>query len=143
MREELLLSVPHRQVVFTILKVLRIFSKYKRQLLEYHCQAAVQALFKYFQATTGTELHPGVMVVGVIQTSGDRINFHAHLHLLVTEGGEHQHGIFHHLVEFQNGLIAEFFFHEVFALLLRQGLISEAMVEKIAGWRNSGFSLHS
>jgi len=31
----------------------------------------------------------------------------------------------------------------VFALLLSEELISEAMVEKIAGWRHSGFSVHS
>jgi len=30
-----------------------------------------------------------------------------------------------------------------FTLLLREELISEAMVEKIAGWRHSGFSVHS
>ena len=32
-----------------------------------------------------TVLEPGV--VAVIQTFGDRINFHLHLHFLVTEGG--------------------------------------------------------
>lgn len=33
MRETLLLDVPHRQVVFTIPKMLRLFFKYKRRLL--------------------------------------------------------------------------------------------------------------
>ena len=46
MREELLLDVPHRQVVFTVPKMLRIFFKYKRRLLGDLCQAAVQALLK-------------------------------------------------------------------------------------------------
>jgi hypothetical protein len=141
MREELLLDVPHRQVVFVIPKMLRIFFKYKRRLLGKLCGAAVQALLKYLQATTGTELHPGI--VAVIQTSGDRINFHVHLHLLVAEGGEDPDGIFHHLAEFQDGLIAEFFSREVFALLLKEELISEAVVEKIEGWRHTGFSVHS
>ena len=59
MREELVLDVPHRQVVFVIPRMLRVFFKYKRQLLSSLCQAAVQALLKYFQATTGTELRPG------------------------------------------------------------------------------------
>jgi hypothetical protein len=141
MREELLLSVPHRQVVFTIPKMLRIFFKYKRRLLGDLCRAAVQALLKYLQATTGTELQPGI--VAVIQTSGDRINFHVHLHLLVTEGGEDRAGTFHHLAEFRDSLLAEFFKSEVFAVLLGEELISEALVEKIAGWRHSGFSVHS
>src|SRR4030067_3593077 len=32
---------------------------------------------------------------------------------------------------------------QVFSLLLGEELISEALVEKIAGWRHSGFSVHS
>lgn len=107
MRESLLLDVPHRQVVFTIPKMLRIFFKYKRRLLGELCRAAVKALLKYFQAATDTELRPGV--VASIQTFGQKINFHAHLHLLVTEGGEDQDGIFHHLASFQDNLLAEFF----------------------------------
>ncbi|MGB7297090.1 MAG: transposase, partial [Candidatus Aminicenantales bacterium] len=141
MREELLLDVPHRQVVFTIPKMLRIFFKYKRRLLGSLCRAAVQALLHYFQATTGAELRPGV--VASIQTFGQKINPRPHLHCLVTEGGEDGEGRFHHVAEFQDSLLAEFFSREVFALLLGQELISEALVEKIAGWRYSGFSVHS
>jgi len=133
MREKLLLDVPHRQVVFTIPKMLRIFFRYKRRLLGDLCQAAVQALLKYFQAATGTELRPGV--VASIQTFGQKINLHAHLHFLVTEGGEDSEGRFHHLASFQDSLLAEFFKSEVFALLLREDLISEAVKEKILGWR--------
>jgi len=47
------------------------------------CQAAVQALLKYFEATTNTELLPGV--VTCIQTFGDRIDLHPHVHCLVRE----------------------------------------------------------
>ena len=141
MREKLLLDVSHRQVVFTVPKILRIFFKYKRRLLGDLCQTAVQALLKYLQAITGTELRPGI--VASIQTFGQKINLHPHLHFLVTEGGEDSEGRFHHLAEFQDSLLAEFFSREVFALLLRQELISEAVVEKIAGWRHSGFSVHS
>jgi hypothetical protein len=141
MRETLLLDVPHRQVVFVIPKMLRIFFKYKRRLLGDLCRAAVNALLKYLQATTGTELRPGI--VASIQTFGRKINFHVHLHFLVTEGGEDSEGRFHHLASFQDSLLAEFFSREVFALLLREGLISEAVVEKIASWRHSGFSVHS
>jgi ribosomal protein S27E len=141
MREELLLDVPHRQVVFTVPKMLRIFFKYKRRLLGDLCQAAVQALLKYLQAATGKELVPGV--VASIQTFGQKINLHPHLHFLVTEGGEDPDGIFHHLASFQDSLLAEFFSREVFALLLGEELISEAVVDKIASWRHSGFSVHS
>ena len=103
--------------------------------------AAVRALLVYFEAMVGAELVPGV--VAAIQTYGDRFNLHPHLHCLVTDGGEDSEGKFHHLAEFRDSLLAEFFKREVFSLLLWEELISEALVEKIAGWRHSGFSVHS
>jgi len=121
--------------------MLRTFFKYKRRLLGQLCQAAVQALIGYFHALTGTELIPGV--VAVIQTFGQKINFHPHAHLLVTEGGEDRDGHFHHIPAFSDGLLAQMFAREVFSLLLREELISQALVEKIMGWRHSGFSVHS
>jgi hypothetical protein len=66
-----------------------------------------------------------------------------HLHCLVTEGGEDSEGRFHHVASFQDSLLAEFFSRKVFALLLGKELISEHLVEKIASWRHSGFSVHS
>jgi hypothetical protein len=119
--------------------MLRIFFRYKRRLLGDLCQAAVHALLKYFQAATGTELLPGV--VASVQTFGQKLNLHAHLHFLVTEGGEDSEGRFHHLASFQDSLLADFFSREVFALLLREELISEAVKEKILGWRHTGFSV--
>lgn len=71
MRETLLLDVPHRQVIFTIPKMLRIFFNYKRRLLGELCRAAVQALLHYFQAVTGIELVPEI--VTSIQTFGQKI----------------------------------------------------------------------
>jgi len=85
MREELLLDVPHRQVVSTIPRMLRMFFKYKRQLLGSLCRLALRSLTRYFEAVTGSELMPGV--IAAIQTFGNRINLHPHLHFLVTEGG--------------------------------------------------------
>ena len=34
-------------------------------------------------------------VIAAIQTFGDRINLHMHLHFLVTEGGTDEAGVFH------------------------------------------------
>jgi hypothetical protein len=141
MREELLLDVPHRQVVFTIPKMLRVFFKFKRRLLGDLCRCALRSLIRYFEVLTGSAPTPGV--IAAIQTSGDRINFHAHLHFLVTEGGQGAEGRFHHVPSFSDGLLAQMFSREVFALLLGEELISQALVEKIAGWRHSGFSVHS
>jgi len=44
------------------------------------------------------DLMPGI--VAVIQTFGDRINFHPHFHDLVTEGGIAPDGYFHKISRF-------------------------------------------
>jgi hypothetical protein len=56
-----------------------------RKLLGDLCRLALRALTRYFEVVTGSALTPGV--IAAIQTFGDRINFHPHLHFLVTEGG--------------------------------------------------------
>jgi len=52
-------------------------------------------------------LEPGV--VAVIQPFRDRINFHPHLHFLVTEGGVDEAGVFHKLGFFDGGRLVEVF----------------------------------
>ena len=76
MRETLLLDVPHRQVVFTIPRMLRMFFKYKRRLLGELCRCALYSLTRYFEVLAGSELMPGV--IAAIQTFGNRINIHPH-----------------------------------------------------------------
>ena len=48
-------------------------------LSEVFDELALQSLTRYFEVTTGSELMPGV--IAAIQTFGDHINFHPHLHL--------------------------------------------------------------
>ncbi len=141
MRDELLLDVPHRQVVFTIPKMLRIFFKYKRSLLSGLCLCRKWAILKYLRAVTGKEITPGI--IAVIQSFGSKINLHPHLHFLLTEGGEAQEGQFRKLSFFDESLIAKFFSRELFSMLLHQGLINLELVQKILRWRHTGFNVHT
>ena len=84
---------------------------------------------KYFKALTGKELTPEV--IAVIHTFGEGINFHPHLHVLITEGGADKEGNFHKVSNFDYSLIAEIFTQEVFSLLLKEKLISLELVRKI------------
>jgi hypothetical protein len=72
-------------VVFTILKMIRPLFRYNRALLGDLCMVAVTAMAKYMKAYAERDLMPGV--AAVIQTFGNRLNFHPHLHMLITEGG--------------------------------------------------------
>jgi hypothetical protein len=82
--EHLLLRVPHRQVVFTIPKMARPFFRYKRGLLGDVCLCAVRTIPKYLDIRTNGPIMPGV--AAVIHAFGNRLDFHPHLHFLVTEG---------------------------------------------------------
>jgi hypothetical protein len=121
--------------------MLRIFFRFKRRLLGDLCRCAVRALLVYFQAATGKTLEPGV--VAVIQTFGDRINFHPHLHFLVTEGGVDEAGVFQRMNSFDDARLAEVFAREVLRFLVGRELLSPEWAERLLSWRHTGFSVHS
>jgi hypothetical protein len=100
-------------VVFTISKIIRPFSKYNRALLSDLCLAAVRALWKYTEIPTDSHLIAGV--VAVIHTFGDRLNFHPHLHMLVTEDGRTGGGSFHAVPIFDDTALTPVFAREVLA----------------------------
>jgi len=56
MREKLLLDVPHRQVVFTVPKMLRLFFRYKRALLSPLSLAAVSRLLEIASISIPTSI---------------------------------------------------------------------------------------
>jgi len=113
--QELLEDVPHRQVVFTIPRMLRIFFKYNRGLLGSLCRCALRSLTRYFEVLTGGKLMPGV--IAAIQTFGAKINFHPHLHFLVTAGGVDREGLFHSIPRIDDSRLAELFAREVLAAM--------------------------
>jgi len=137
----LLLPVPHRHVVFTIPKMVRPFFRYNRALLGDLCLCAVTAMAKYMKAQAGRSLMPGT--VAVIQTFGNRLNFHPHLHMLVTEGGLRSDGSFQPVPIFNDTALARIFAHEVLAFLAARDLISPEIQAKILSWRHTGFNVHS
>ena len=90
---------------------------------------------------TGSVLTPGV--IAAIQTFGDRINLHVHLHFLVTEGGVDEAGDFHKISGIDDSRLAEIFAREVLRLLVYRELLSPEWAERLLSWRHTGFSVHS
>jgi len=78
-----------------------------------------------------------------IQTFGDRINLHVHLHFLVTEGGVDEAGVFHKIPRIDDSRLAEIFAREVLAMLVRKELLSSEWAERILSWPHTGFNVHS
>ena len=137
----LLVRVPHRQVVFTIPKIIRPFFRYNRALLSDLCLSAVTAIGEYLKAYADIPLMPGT--IAVIQTFGNRLNFHPHLHMLVTEGGRASDGTFYGVPIFNDTALARIFAREVLAFLVAKDLISPEIAGEILSWRHTGFNVHS
>ncbi len=87
------------------------------------------------------DLRPGM--VSVIQTFGDRINPHPHVHALVSRGGWTRDDRFIPIPYVAPHAAQELFRHKVFGFLQRKELISEQRVELLLSWRHSGFSVHN
>jgi ribosomal protein S27E len=82
-------------------------------------------------------------VIAAIQTFGDRINLHVHLHFLATEGGVDEAGIFHKIPRIDDLRLAEIFAREVLSMLVRKELLSPEWTERILSWPHTGFNVHS
>jgi hypothetical protein len=78
-----------------------------------------------------------------IQTFGDRINLHVHLHFLATEGGVDEAGLFHKIPRIDDVRLAEIFAREVLEFLVRKELLSPEWAERILSWPHTGFNVHS
>jgi hypothetical protein len=77
-------------------------------------------------------------MVSVIQTFGDRINPHPHVHALASRGGWTRDDRFIPIPYVDPTAAETLFRHEVFAFLLREELITHQRVELLSSWRNSG-----
>jgi hypothetical protein len=84
---------------------------------------------------------PGIIIP--IQTYGDLVNFHPHLHALVTDGVFGPTGWFVAFLKIDLYTLEHLFRHRVLQMLLRERRIDEPIIRKLLGWRHSGFSLHN
>jgi len=81
-----LLNVQHRHMIFTIPEELRKLFFWERRLLKVLSGAAAQTLLEVVdQRCRARRVLPGIMCT--VQTFGRALNFHPHVHVLVTAGG--------------------------------------------------------
>jgi hypothetical protein len=138
---EILERVPHRHLVFTIPRRLRLHFRYDRRLLAKLARAAFSVTRRVLREATGeADARPGG--VAAIQTFGSLLDFHPHVHLLVTWGGFRPDGSFRRAPDVPAEVIEELFRHRVFGLLLAEEAIGEDLVENLLSWRHSGFGVH-
>ena len=122
--------------------MLRVYFRKDRRLLGKLSQCAAETLKTLFR-TAGTDpaAAPGIIIA--IQTYGDLVNFHPHLHALVTDGVFTPTGWFMAFPKIDLYTLEHLFRHRVLQMLLRERRIDEAVIRKLLGWQHSGFSLHN
>jgi hypothetical protein len=140
LKDEVLADVPHRQWVFTIPKRLRVYFRYDRSLLGKLCRAAYDTVCDVFRLEIDAESGVPAMI-GAVQTFGDLIHWHSHIHAIVPEGVFTENGHFVHIPDIWRHRAAEFWQERVFGLLLDEMKISDAVAASMRGWRHSGFSV--
>ena len=140
--DEILAPVPHRQYVFTVPKMLRVYFRRDRRLLGKLSQCAANALKTLFRAAgKDPKAVPGIIIA--IQTYGDLVNFHPHLHALVPDGVFTPSGWFVAFPKIDLSALERLFRHRVLQMLLRERRIDDTVIRTLLGWRHSGFSLHN
>ena len=76
-----------------------------------------------------------------IQTFGDLIHFHSHLHVIATDGAYLPDGTFICLPPMDTKRLLSVWKRKVFDLFLGEGKIDQELVDQIRSWPHSGFSV--
>jgi hypothetical protein len=89
-------NLPHRQFVFTMPKPLRGIFRKRRKLLTLLFHEAITSLRDWFRARLALPQGELAAIAGV-QTFGDYLVFHPHLHVLAAAGLIDRDGTFHEM----------------------------------------------
>ena len=152
--DEVCWPVAHRQVVFTIPKRLRIHTRFDRTLLGKLCGCAWTCIKAEVERVLGRDdVLPGM--IATIQTHGELLHWHPHIHTLVTCGaftpsasprpldgrGAGGEGGFLEVPALDIERLRAAWEEAVFALYLAEGKIELDVVENMRSWPHSGFSV--
>jgi len=143
LKNNVLFPVPHRQWVFSIPIMLRVYFKNDRKLLSKLCHCAYKSLLFFLRETTG--LKDGVVgAITVIHTFGDFPDkFHPHLHIIATDGLFSQTKTFYVMRKVDLKPLEELFRALIFKMLKKEGKINQDLINKLLKWKHSGFNIHN
>ena len=146
--EEVCSPVAHRQVVLTIPKRLRVHTRFDRHQLGKLSSCAWTCLKVEARRLLGRRpsLRDGARVVpgmiAAIQTHGELLHWHPHIHVLITCGAWTPEGDFLELPEFDMERLLLAWQEAVFELYLAEEKVEPEVVENMRTWQHSGFSVN-
>jgi hypothetical protein len=138
MNERLLLHLPHRQIVFTFPKVLRVFFRHDHGLVGEVSRLAYRMMHDFYGAAAGKKIQGAAVIP--YASAGDFVRFNPHLHGIFLEGGFDRQGRFVHLPSLDLPRLAQYFRPSMVAFFLSRSLINERLAKSMLGWTHSGFS---
>ena len=136
LHENVLEDVPNRHVVFAIPRRLRGYFRYDRKLNTVLFQAAWGSM----AAVLGCEdaVPAGVLT---IQTAGEALNFHPHLHGALADGVFYPDGKFQRFAVIDQGALIAEFRDRVLSSLSDKQLLDDADIAQILSQKHSGFNV--
>ncbi len=135
----MLLKLPHRQFVFTLPKLLRVYFKYNRNLFEDVSRITFSIIHDFYNETAKAAVKTGVFVS--YQSYGDLMRWNPHWHCIILEGGLDEKDSFHHIPFKDTSRLTEVFRRRVIKLFVDKGLLDRIFALKILSWKHSGFSV--
>jgi hypothetical protein len=137
--ENVLLKLPHRQFVFTIPKLLRIYFKNDRNLFADVSKIIFSIINDYYNEAAHTAVTSGAVVS--YQTYGDMMRHNPHWHCIILEGGIDEKGSFYHIPIKDTSQLTEVFRRRVVQLFMQKGLLQKSFAMNLLCWKHSGFSV--
>lgn len=142
--DEILQKVPHRHVVFCIPKALRHIFLRNRKSLNDLSRIAWNSI-KHFSEKTLNRRNciPGGVLV--IQTHGNLVNPHPHIHAIVADGLFSETGTFYRMPRYRReakACLQKLFEKEVITFCLKNSFIRPENARRILSQRYTGFSVY-
>jgi hypothetical protein len=137
--ERLLLRLPHRQVVFTFPKALRVFFRHDPSLFGQVSRLAYRMMQGACVAATGRRIQGAAVIA--YASAGDFVRFNPHLHALFLKGEFDRHGRFVHIPTLDLARLVQYFRASIVAFFLQRSLINQRLARSMLDWIHSGFSL--
>ena len=134
--------VPHRQYVFSLPIMLRVYFRNNRQLLKKLCRIANECLLEFLRRSLNRPTGQLGMVM-TIHTFGDYMRYNSHIHALVADGLFTDNGMFYVAPKVSTRPLEQLFRVRVIQMLVKEELLAPEMARKLLGWKHSGFSVHN
>ncbi len=139
MKDNLLLSLPHRQFVFTVPRILRPYFRHNRRLFSDVSRLIFAIIHRFYNGAAKTSIKTGMVLA--YQSAGEFLRFNPHFHCLVLEGGFDENGRFVHIPLGNLNRMSEYFRRVIIKFFLKKQLISAKIATSLINWRHSGFSV--